>query len=124
MPLLHIFESIFIFFLLVAWIWAVVGVISDVFRSSDLSSVSKAIWVFFIIIIPWLGVLSYIFTRGKGMEERNAQTLADAQEAQRTYIQGVVGVSTADELSKLAELKNNGTITDAEFESQKAKLLS
>ena len=124
MPLLHILESIFIFFLLVAWIWAVVGVISDVFRSSDLSSVSKAIWVFFIIIIPWLGVLSYIFTRGKGMEERNAQALADAQEAQRTYIQGVVGVSTADELSKLAELKNKGTITDAEFESQKAKLLS
>ncbi len=123
MPLLHIFESIFVFFLLVAWIWAVVGVISDVFRSSDLSSVSKAIWVLFIIMIPWLGVLSYIFTRGKGMEERNAQALADGHEAQRAYIQRVAGLSTADELIKLAELKDKGTLTDAEFEIQKAKLL-
>ncbi len=123
MPLLHIFESIFVFFLLVAWIWAVVGVISDVFRSSDLSSVSKAIWVLFIIMIPWLGVLSYIFTRGKGMEERSAQALADGHEAQRAYIRGVAGLSTADELIKLAELKDKGTITDAEFENQKAKLL-
>ena len=123
MPLLHIFESIFVFFLLVAWIWAVIAVISDVFRSSDLSSVSKAIWVLFIIMIPWLGVLSYIFTRGKGMEERNAQALSDAQEAQRAYIQGVAGSSTADELSKLAELKDKGVITDTEFEAEKAKLL-
>ena len=123
MPLLHIFESIFVFFLLVAWIWAVIAVISDVFRSSDLSSVSKAIWVLFIIMIPWLGVLSYIFTRGKGMEERNAQALSDAQEAQRAYIQGVAGLSTADELSKLAELKDKGVITDTEFEAEKAKLL-
>ena len=123
MPLLHIFESIFVFFLLVAWIWAVIAVISDVFRSSDLSSVSKAIWVLFIIMIPWLGVLSYIFTRGKGMEDRNAQALSDAQEAQRAYIQGVAGLSTADELSKLAELKDKGVITDTEFEAEKAKLL-
>ena len=123
MPLLHIFESIFVFFLLVAWIWAVIAVISDVFRSSDLSSVSKAIWVLFIIMIPWLGVLSYIFTRGKGMEERNAQALSDAQEAQRAYIQGVAGLSTADELSKLAALTDKGVITDTEFEAEKAKLL-
>ena len=123
MPLLHIFESIFVFFLLVAWIWAVIAVISDVFRSSDLSSVSKAIWVLFIIMIPWLGVLSYIFTRGKGMEERNAQALSDAQEAQRAYIQGVAGSSTADELSKLAALTDKGVITDTEFEAEKAKLL-
>ena len=123
MPLLDIFWSIFVFFLMVAWIWAVIGVISDVFRSKDLSGLAKGIWVLFIIVIPWLGVLSYILIRGKGMEERNMQLMMDAAENQRTYIQGLAGTSTADELSKLAELKDKGVINDTQFEAQKAKLL-
>jgi len=124
MTLLKIIESMFVFFLLVAWIWAVIAVIGDVFRSRDLSGMAKGIWVLFIIVIPWLGVLSYLIIRGKGMEERSAQALADAGEAQRAYIQSIAGgSSTADELTKLAELRDKGTITDAEFEAQKAKLL-
>ena len=105
MPLLDIFWSIFVFFLMVAWIWAVIGVISDVFRSPDLGGASKGVWVLLIIVIPWLGVLSYLVIHGKGMQERNMQTLADAGDRQRAYIQNVAGTSTADELSKLAELK-------------------
>jgi hypothetical protein len=124
MPLLDIFWSIFVFFLMVAWIWAVIGVISDVFRSPDLGGASKGIWVLLIIVIPWLGVLSYLIIRGKSMQERNMQAVADAGERQRAYIQSVAGTSTADELSKLAELKEKGVITDAEFEAQKARLLS
>jgi hypothetical protein len=124
MPLLHIIESIFMFFLMVAWIWTVIAVISDVFRSKDLNGVAKALSVLLIIVIPWLGVLGYILIRGGGMEERRFQALADAKEAQRTYIQDVAGISTADELSKLAELKEKGVITDTEFEAQKAKLLA
>ena len=124
MPLLEIFWSIFVFFLMVAWIWAVIGVISDVFRSSDLGGVSKGIWVLFIIVIPWLGVLSYLIIRGHGMQERNMQAVSDASDRQRAYIQNVAGTSTADELHKLAELKDKGVITDAEFETQKARLLS
>ena len=77
----------------------------------------------FVIIIPWLGVLSYILIRGSEMEERNMQAVADAADKQRAYIQEVAGTSTADELSKLAELKEKGVINDAEFEAQKAKLL-
>jgi hypothetical protein len=123
MPLLHIIESIFMFFLMVAWIWTVIAVIGDVFRSKDLSGAAKALSVLLIIVIPWLGVLGYILIRGGGMEERRFQALADAKEAQRTYIQDVAGISTADELSKLAELKEKGVITDTEFEVQKAKLL-
>ena len=123
MSLLHIIESIFMFFLMVAWIWTIIAVIGDVFRSNDMSGAAKALWVLSIIVIPWLGVLGYILVRGGGMEKRRLQALADAQEAQRTYIQNVAGVSTADELSKLAELKEKGVITDTEFEAQKAKLL-
>ncbi len=123
MPLLNIFWSIFMFFLLVAWIWVIVGVISDVFRSKDLGGVEKALWVLGIIAIPWLGVLAYIVIRGDGMAERNAQAVADAEKMRRDYLQDVVGSSTADELTKLAELKDKGIITDAELQAQKARLL-
>lgn len=125
MPLLDIFWSIFVFFLMVAWIWAVIGIISDIFRSPDLGGVSKGIWVLFIIVIPWLGVLAYLIIRGKGMQERGAQALMEAQDAQRAYIQNIAGspASTADELTKLAELKEKGVISDTEFETQKTKLL-
>ena len=123
MHLLQIFWSIFMFFLLVAWIWAVIGIISDVFRSNDLSGLAKGLWVLFIIVVPWLGVLSYLIIRGDGMQERNLQSVAEAAERQRAYIQNVAGASTADELSKLSDLKENGVITEAQFEAQKVKLL-
>lgn len=123
MHLLQIFWSIFMFFLLVAWIWAVIGIISDVFRSNDLSGLAKGLWVLFIIVVPWLGVLSYLIIRGDGMQERNLQAVAEATERQRAYIQNVAGASTADELSKLSDLKENGVITEAQFEAQKVKLL-
>jgi len=122
-PLLNIFWSIFMFFLLVAWIWVIVGVISDVFRSKDLSGLEKALWVLGIIVIPWLGVLTYIVIRGQGMAERNAQALAEVEKMRRAYVQDVAGSSTADELTKLAELKDKGIITDAELQVQKTKLL-
>ncbi len=123
MPFLDMIWSIFVFFLLIAWFWVVISVISDIFRSKDMGGFPKAIWMLFVIAIPWLGVLAYILLRGDGMQERNAQIMMDAAEKQRAYIQGVAGTSTADELSKLAKLKNKGVINDAEFEVQKAKLL-
>ena len=123
MPFLDMIWSIFVFFLLVAWIWVIIGIIGDVFRSKDLGGFAKGIWVLFIIAIPWLGVLCYLIARGKGMEERGVQDLKRAEDVQRAYIQNVAGASTASELSKLAELKDKGVISDAEFEGQKAKLL-
>ena len=123
MPLLNIIWSIFVFFLMVAWIWTVIAVISDVFRSDDLSNLEKGLWVMGIILIPWAGVLAYIILRGEGMRKRNAQAIVEAGEAQRAYIQNIAGTSTADELSKLAELRGTDVITAEEFETQKAKLL-
>ncbi len=98
-------------------------IISDVFRSNDLSGLAKGLWVLFIIVVPWLGVLAYLIIRGDGMQERNLQAVAEAAEKQRAYIQNVAGASTADELSKLSDLKENGVITEAQFEAQKIKLL-
>ena len=124
MQLFDVLGSIFMFFLMVAWIWVLIGVVSDVFRSHDIGGMAKAIWMLVIILIPWLGVLAYIIIRGEGMQQRNAAILQDAAEAQRTYIQNVAGVSTADELVKLADLQEKGVISEAEFAAQKAKLLA
>jgi hypothetical protein len=124
MPFLQLIESIFLIFLMIAWIWTIIGIISDVFASDDLSGLAKGIWVLLVIIIPWLGVLAYLIARGEGMRERRAQGILNAEEIQRAYFQKLAGASTADELAKLAELKKKSVITDAEFDAQKAKLLN
>ena len=124
MPLLHVLLSIFEVFLLVAWIWVVVAVISDVFRSNDLNGAERALWVLGIIIVPWVGVLVYLFIRGDSMAERSAQAAAEVEEIRRAYIRDVTGQSTADELAKLAELRDKGVITEEELQAQKGKLLS
>ena len=123
MSFLHMIGSIFMFFLMVAWIWVVISVITDIFRSKDLAGWTKGLWVLFVIITPWLGVLSYLIIRGDGMQKRTMEILEKASEQQRAYVQNIAGISTADELVKLAELKEKGVITDTEFEAQKVKLL-
>jgi hypothetical protein len=111
-------------FLMVAWIWVIIGVISDVFASDDLSGIAKGVWVLLVIMVPWLGVLVYLIARGEGMRERRALAISNAEEIQRAYIQKIAGASAADELVKLAELKKKGVLTKAEFDAQKAKILS
>ena len=123
MPLLHVFETIFMIFLMVAWIWVIIGVIGDVFTSDDLSGAAKGVWLLLVIVVPWLGVLAYLIARGDGMRERRTQAISN-MEVQRAYIQNIAGASSADELTKLAKLKSDGVLTDAEFEAQKAKILS
>ena len=123
MSFLHMIGSIFMFFLMVAWIWVVISVITDIFRSKDLTGWTKGLWVLFVIITPWLGVLAYLVIRGDGMQRRTMEVLEKVGEQQRAYVQNIAGISTADELVKLGELKEKGVITDTEFEAQKVKLL-
>jgi hypothetical protein len=113
------------FFMFVIWIWVLIAMFGDIFRSDDLSGAMKAFWVIFIVVIPWLGILIYLIARGSGMQKR-AIAHAQAQETQfREYVQQTAGgASAADQIAKLAELKNQGALTDAEFEAQKAKLLA
>jgi len=110
-------------FLFIAWIWVLIGVLGDIFRSDDMSGIAKAFWVLFIILVPWLGVLVYFIARGDSMADRSMQTAADADAATRSYIQDAAGSSPATELATLAELRDSGVLSDAEFATQKAKVL-
>ena len=124
-PLLNIFWTMLEFFLFFLWIWLLIVVFSDIFRSRDMGGFAKAIWVLFVIIIPYLGVLIYLIARGGSMHERAEQAAAQQQKAFDNYVkQAAGGQSDVDALSKLADLKSKGVITDAEFAAQKAKLLS
>ena len=125
-PLLGVFWTMMIWFLWIAWIVLLFRVIADIFRSRDMGGAAKALWTIFVVVVPFLGVFVYLLARGNQMSERDAAQ-AQAQEAQfRTYVQdgADTGGGTADELTKLADLKAQGVITDVEFEQQKAKLLA
>jgi hypothetical protein len=122
-PILSVFWWMLMFFLFVIWIYLLVTVFVDIFRS-HVSGWAKAGWTIFIIFIPWLGVLVYLISQGGKMQERAIEHAAAVQKAQNQYIREVASSgSTADELAKLKELRDDGTLTDEEFAAQKAKLL-
>jgi Short C-terminal domain/Phospholipase_D-nuclease N-terminal len=124
-PLLGIFWTMLWFFLFFIWIWILITVFADIFRSHDLGGFAKALWVIFIIILPFLGVLVYLIARGKSMQDRAVQRAAGQEREFRGYVQEAAGTSgTADQLTRLADLKDRGVLTDAEFEAEKAKVLS
>lgn len=125
-PLLGAFVTMIWFFLWVIWIWLLIKTIADIFRSDDLRGLSKALWLIFVIVLPYLGVLVYVIARGDGMGRRDLARAQAQEDAFRSYVQTVgagAGGGTADELVKLADLKDRGVITDAEFQQQKARLL-
>jgi hypothetical protein len=125
-PLADLFGTMLGFFLLIIWFWLLIIVFSDIFRSHDLGGGAKAFWVIFVIILPFLGIFVYLIARGGKMQERAAKQAEQQQEAFDAYVQETAGTapdSTA-QLAKLADLKQQGVITDAEFESQKAKILA
>jgi uncharacterized membrane protein YcjF (UPF0283 family) len=125
MPLLDLFWSMFVLFLWIAWIWVVVSVIMDIFRSADLNGFAKAVWAIFVIVLPFLGIFVYLIARGDSMQERVLEQAHARDAATRSYIQSTAGtVSSADELQKLQGLKDAGTISDAEFATLKAGVLN
>jgi len=101
-------------------------VITDLFRDQDLSGWAKALWCLFVIVLPWLGVLMYLIVRGRSMNERAVRASQESEKAFRSYVREAAGsgASVADELSKLADLRDRGVITAADYDSAKAKLLS
>jgi hypothetical protein len=117
--LLTILELAFLFL----WIWIAVGVVFDIFRSHDLSNWGKALWILFIFVFPLLGVLGYLIVRGHKMHEHREQDRAQF-EAFSQKMQGPGAASPAEELSKLAELRDRGVLSDEEFERAKAKILA
>jgi len=115
--------SIFWFFLFFIWIMILFRVFGDIFMSHDLSGFAKVMWCIFVIFLPYLGVFVYLIARGDHMT-KHAMEAAQAQDtAAREYIQSVAAPSSADELAKLSALKADGTLSEAEFNAAKAKLL-
>ncbi len=122
-PLLNVFWWMLWFFLFVIWIWLLITVFVDVFRSHT-SGWAKAGWTLFIVFLPMLGVLVYLIAQGGKMQERQVEHAAAIQQAQNAYIRDVAGnESTADQLTQLSALHDAGKLTDEEFAGQKAKLL-
>jgi hypothetical protein len=113
------------FFLFFIWIWLLIVIFSDIFRSDDLSGWGKALWSIFIIVVPYLGVFAYLIARGHKMQEHSAKDAQAQDAALRSYVQNVAGSggSAADEISRLADLRDRGVISEAEFQQAKAKAI-
>jgi hypothetical protein len=124
-PLLNAFLTILYLFLWILWIFILVRILLDIFRSADLSGWGKAGWTILIIILPFLGAFIYLIARGGEMHTREVRDAQQSQDEFRQYVQQTAaeGTGTADELAKLAQLRDQGVLTEAEFNAQKAKLL-
>jgi hypothetical protein len=123
-PILNFFWTMLFFFVFILWIFLLIQVIVDVFRSRDLSGLSKALWLLFIIVLPFLGVLIYLIARGGKMHEHQAADAKNAQDAFSAAVRQAGGTSVADEIHKLSDLKSKGVLSDAEFDAAKAKLIN
>lgn len=132
MPLLDLFWTMLLFFLFVAWIWLLIVILSDVFRSRDLSGWAKALWTLFVLFLPWLGAFIYLLIRGSEMSERSAQAEAERIDRGREHAAmsapgGTAptgGSSPATEIDRLARLRDAGVLTEDEFQARRAKLLA
>ena len=124
-PLLNAFWTMLWFFLWILWFFLLFRVILDIFRSKDLGGWGKAGWLIFVIILPFLGVFIYLIARGGKMTQRDEEDAQARDQAMRAYVRDAAQESSpADELAKLADLRERGVISDAEFQQSKAKVLS
>jgi hypothetical protein len=122
-PFLDVFWSMIIFFFWVIWIWIVITVLIDIFRRRDIGGFSKALWVVFVVILPWLGVLIYLIAQHDGMRERSIQQAQDQKQQFDSYVREAAGGS-ADQIAKAKELLDSGAITQDEFAKLKAQALA
>ena len=124
-PILDAFWTILMIFLWVLWFWVLITVFIDLFRSHDLSGWAKALWFVFILVLPLIGVLVYLIARGGKMHEHAVRDAQLQDQQFRRYVQEAAGSqSSADQLAKLADLRDRGVITAEEFDREKAKILA
>jgi hypothetical protein len=124
-PFLDVLWTLIVIFAWVIWFWLLITVFSDLFRRHDIGGGSKALWIIFVIILPFLGVLVYLIAESKGMAERNEKQMQAAQQQADAYIRDVAGGSDpAEQIAKAKQLLDAGTISSAEFEALKQKALA
>jgi hypothetical protein len=118
------FLTVLEIFFFVVYFWILITILSDLFRDHELSGWWKAVWVLFLVLVPMVTALIYLIVRGQGMRERAVREQADARKHFESYVRETAGTSPVDELHKLADLKDRGAISDAEYERLKAKLVA
>ena len=123
-PFLNFVWLMILFFAFIIWFWLLISIFGDIFRRRDIGGGMKALWIIFIVLFWWLGVLIYLIANHDGMSERSMEQMKNAQAQQAEYIQTVAGTSPADQIASAKQLLDSGTITQAEFDSMKAKALS
>ena len=125
-PLMGVFWSFLWFFLWIMWLMILFRIIVDIFRSHDMGGFAKALWLLFVVLLPFLGAFVYLIARGHKMAEHAAEDYQKQDAAMRAYVQQAAGsgASPADEIAKLAALRDSGSISPAEFEAGKAKILA
>jgi Short C-terminal domain/Phospholipase_D-nuclease N-terminal len=123
-PFLDVFWTIIVFFFWVIWIWIVIQVLIDVFRRHDIGGFAKALWVIFVVIVPWLGVLIYLIVEHDGMRQRSMKQAQAQRREFDDYVRDTAGGGSAAEIAKAKELLDSGAITREEFDALKAKALA
>ena len=124
-PFMDVLWSMVIFFLFVIWIWILITVFADIFRRRDIGGGMKAVWIIFVILVPYLGVFVYLIAEGHKMADRNAEQMQAARAQQDQHIKAVAASSSpADQIAQAKQLLDSGAITQAEFDGLKAKALS
>jgi hypothetical protein len=123
-PFLNFIWLMILFFAFVIWFWLLISIFGDIFRRRDIGGGMKALWIIFIVLAWWLGVLIYLIVEHNGMAERSEAQMKAAQAQQAEYIQTVAGTSPADQIASAKGLLDSGTITQAEFDAIKAKALA
>jgi hypothetical protein len=123
----QVFLSMLYFFLFFIWIWLLIVVFSDIFRSHDMGGFAKFLWIVFLVVLPFLGILIYLVARGHAMTSRQMAAATTAKAQQDAYIRSVAGsgagLSAADQIASAKALLDSGAITQAEFDALKAKAL-
>ena len=125
-PFLDVLWSMVVFFAFVIWVWLLFTVLVDVFRRHDLSGWGKAGWTIFLIVLPYIGVLSYLIVNSHGMAERRAKEVSDAQAQFDGYVRNVAGDGggAAAEIERAKKLLDSGAISQAEYDAIKQKALA
>src|SRR5262245_43846086 len=125
-PFLDVLWTMIVIFAWVIWFWLLITVFADVFRRHDIGGGSKALWIIFVIILPFLGVLIYLISQNEGMTQRNVKQMEAAQAQSDAYIRSVAGSGggAAAEIERAKGLLDTGAITQAEYDQIKASALS
>ena len=123
-PFLDVLWTMFIFFAWIIWFWLLITIFADIFRRHDISGGKKTLWCIFVILTPFIGVLVYLISQSKGMNERNLQSVKQQRQQTDEYIRSVSGGDAAGQIAQAKSLLDSGAINQQEFDSLKQKALA